>query len=108
MDSNLLIRHSKLVLNKIFHYISEISAWLKIYLSTTIASAVIACIIYFSFSNTIGLIIAIITLSLGILLGVYLASKINNKEGCANYMGKLHETPDFDFSSTKDNENQPK
>jgi len=79
-----------------FELTMEILGWLQIVASPLLFASIIGFIIYISKPSTIRLIIAIVIATLGLIIGIFWATKIWKKKGTIHFMSRIMATPDLD------------
>jgi hypothetical protein len=80
---------------KFLKFITEFFAWLQIAASPALTGIIIGGIIYGVKRDIVGLVIAIIVASLGIIAGIIWATKIWKKKGTVEFMSKVNATPEL-------------
>ena len=79
-----------------FELTMEILGWLQIVASPLLLASIIGFIIYVSNPSPIRLIIAVVIATLGIIIGIFWATKIWKKKGTIHFMSRIMATPDLD------------
>jgi hypothetical protein len=77
---------------KIFEIILEIIGWLQIVAGITLGAGLFAFIVYIKWDSHTSKIIAIIILSIGLLSGVILATRIWIKHGTINWLSRIYKS----------------
>jgi hypothetical protein len=92
---------------KIFEYITEAIGWLKIVASPMLIGLGIGAINYFPNPTTTRLVIGISIATLGLIIGILLATKIwNTKEGTIWFLSRIMATPELDKKEAETNDKQ--
>lgn len=74
---------------KLLEIILEIIGWLQIVIGVTLATGLIAFIIYLNWSSETGKIVAIIVVCIGFILGAILATQIWKKHGTIAWLSNI-------------------
>ena len=74
---------------KLIEIILEIIGWLQITLGVTLASGIIAFLIYLKWDNESGKTVSIILLSLGFIIGAIWATRIWKKHGTIAWLSRI-------------------
>lgn len=83
-------------MHKVFEYIIEIIGWLQIVASPLLIGSGIGAFIYFRNPTLINLIIGIVVSMLGLIVGIFWATKIWKTKGTMWFMSRLSATPELD------------
>ncbi|MBL0288993.1 MAG: hypothetical protein IPQ19_16835 [Bacteroidetes bacterium] len=85
------------MMHKILDYLTKVIGWLQIVASPLLFGLGIGAIIFFPNPTTTRLIIGISIATLGLVMGIFLATKIwKTKEGTIGFMSKILATPELD------------
>ena len=76
--------------------IIEIAGWIRIFLSPTLIGAFVGVIIFSTYQNIYGLIIAIVIFIAGIVIGIKWAINVWRKSSTEKYLSRVSATPDLD------------
>lgn len=74
---------------KLIEIILEIIGWLQITLGVTLASGIIAFLIYLKWDNESGKTVSIILLSVGFVIGAIWATRIWKKHGTIAWLSRI-------------------
>jgi tryptophan-rich sensory protein len=81
---------------KTLERIPKVIAWLQIALAPFIIGGIAGFLIYANRPDTIGLALAIVTFTIGVLLGIVWANLVNKKRGVIEHMSRVIATPELD------------
>ena len=87
---------------KIVVFLVEFLGWLLIVASPFIPAALIAFVVYQNHHSTKGIVLSLSIATLGLLLGIFWATRIWKKKGTINYLSRVISSPDFDEMSKND------
>lgn len=92
---------------KVFEWITEAVGWLQIVASPLLIGLGIGAIVYFQNPTATRLVIAITIASLGLIIGILLATKIwKTKEGTIWFLSRIMATPELDKKEIETNDKQ--
>ena len=86
----------------LFELFTEIVGWIQIAASPFLVGLVIGLIIYFSLSNTAGLIISVLIVTAGLIAGILWANRVWKKKGTIHFMSAIMATPELDEFKNED------
>ncbi len=81
---------------KFLKFITEAIGWLQIVASPFLIGLGIGAVIYFSKPDTTRLILGISIATLGLIVGIIIATRIWKKKGTVNFMSRITATPELD------------
>jgi multisubunit Na+/H+ antiporter MnhE subunit len=81
---------------KKLEWIASFIAWLEIVASPLIFGLIIGFIVHLKFPTLIGLIAGISIATLGLIIGIILATRIWKKRGTVEFMSRISATPELD------------
>ncbi|MDQ6757996.1 MAG: hypothetical protein M3004_13800 [Bacteroidota bacterium] len=81
---------------KLLELFTQLFGWLQIAASPALTGIIIGATIYGIKRDKVGLVIAIITASLGVIAGIIWATKVWKKKGTVEFMSKMNATPELD------------
>jgi hypothetical protein len=84
-----------------FDYLTEVIGWIQIVFSPLLLAGILGFFIYISNPSTTRLIIGIGVATIGLVLGILLATKIWKKIGTINFISKVSATPELDNIDNK-------
>ena len=87
---------------KFLKYLTEIIAWIQIAASPFLAGLVIGGIVYLAKRDALGLTIAMIIVSTGLIAGIVWATNVWRKKGTVNFMGRIIATPELNEKESQD------
>jgi uncharacterized membrane protein YdjX (TVP38/TMEM64 family) len=74
----------------------EVIGWLQIVASPFIGGIIIGGILYLLIGNTLGLVIGILVVCIGLVTGIVLANRISRKNGTIDFMSRVDASPELD------------
>jgi uncharacterized membrane protein len=89
---------------KIFETIVEVLNWLKIVASPFLIGIVLGVIFYIYKPDLVGIIFGSLIALLGLVVGIYLATKISKEIGATEFNSKINSSPDLDYLDEKKEE----
>ena len=89
---------------KLLEFITKFLAWLQIVVSPLIVGIVIGIIVYANKTDSSGKVIAVSIASLGLILGIILATRIWRKKGTVEFISRVRSTPELDNKEEKEKE----
>ncbi len=81
---------------KTIEFLLKILAWLAIVISLLLVGVIIAGILYLSIPGRLGAGLAIGVIVLDLVFGIVYATRIWNREGTLNFIGRIRATPGLD------------
>lgn len=92
---------------KIFEWITDAIGWLQIVASPFLIGIGIGAFVYFPNPTTTSLVIGISIATLGLIIGIFIATKIwKTKEGTISFLSRIAATPDLDKKEEETNVTQ--
>lgn len=86
---------------KFFEKLTELIGWLRIVASPLFIGLAIGAIVYFSNPTITALVIGISIASIGLIIGILIATKIwKTKEGTMWFLSRIMATPELDKKET--------
>ena len=82
---------------KVLEFITEVFGWLQIVVSPLLIGVGIGAIIYFPNPSNIRLIIGIIVVCIGLVIGIYWATKKWKGKGTVFFLSRISATPELDM-----------
>lgn len=79
-------------MNKLFEIITEIVGWLQIFLSPVLIGSALGFAIYYYIPNDLGFLVAILIFVLGIIIGVFWATKLFKTSGTIHFISRIAAT----------------
>jgi hypothetical protein len=81
---------------KVIEFLIDAFSWLKIVASPFLMAVIIAIIIYLNIAGILGFSLSLITLLVGLIAGVILATRIWKTEGTTTFLSRIHANPELD------------
>ncbi|MFN3444308.1 MAG: hypothetical protein ACK44D_01090 [Bacteroidia bacterium] len=81
---------------KVLEFLIDAFSWLKIVASPFLIAVIIATIIYLNVAGTLGLVLSVSMLLVGLVAGVILATHIWKTQGTTTFLSRIHATPELD------------
>ncbi|VXB67479.1 conserved hypothetical protein [Flavobacterium sp. 9AF] len=85
-------------MHKFFLIITEIIGWIQIALSPTLIGLGFGGITYYYFPNITGMLLGTVIATIGLILGIILASKKWKNEGTISFLSNISATPEINTS----------
>jgi hypothetical protein len=81
---------------KILEWITSFFAWLEIVASPLFFGAIIGFLVYLKYTTLLGLIVGISIATIGLFIGIILATKIWKKQGTIDFISNISASPELD------------
>ena len=81
---------------RFFEILSDSIGWLQIVASPLIAGTFIGAIIYSSFENTLGIVLGISTIVVGLIIGIVWAIRVWKKKSTMEYLSRINSSHEID------------
>jgi hypothetical protein len=87
---------TKILPMKILEWITSFFAWLEIVFFPTFIGFAIACVFYYNSPSRIRLVISIVIATVGLIIGIIIATRIWKTQGTTEFISKVSATPELD------------
>ena len=81
---------------KKLEWITSFIAWLEIVASPLFVGLIIGFLVYLKYPTLVGLIVGISIATLGLIIGIILATRIWRKRGTVEFISRISATPELD------------
>lgn len=92
---------------KVFEFITEVFGWLQIVISPLLIGLGIGAIIYFPNPSNSRLIIGVIVACIGLVIGIYWATKKWKGKGTIFFLSRISATPELDKRDEESSKTKP-
>jgi hypothetical protein len=87
---------------KFFENVFEVLGWIRIVLSPVLISLFIAVPVYYNKPDALGITIAIMLVSIGLLIGIKWANRTWKKDGTQQFLSRISSSADLDPKPKKE------